>query len=289
VRRVILSGGEATQHPEWPRIAQLFRAAGAKVELLTNGLLLNKQAQAVIENVDQLVVSLDGGTPETYKAIRGVDGFDVILAGIGKCADAGIPITTRTTVQRGNFHELPQIVDAARHVGVRKVSFLAVDVSNTEAFGPRFADNPEVVPLLPHAPDAPALSAGDLSEFGAVLDRLEQAYAADFTSGLIAESPAKLRRLYDYFAALSGEGAFPPPRCNAPHLSAVVEVDGSLRPCFFLPRVGKLGDGTLLEALNASRAIEMRKAYRTGQRSECARCVCSLYQGPRTLLRSALG
>jgi MoaA/NifB/PqqE/SkfB family radical SAM enzyme len=289
VRRVILTGGEATQHPEWPRIARLFQATGAKVELLTNGLLLNKQAQAVIENVDQLVVSLDGGTPETYKAIRGVDGFDVILAGMRKCADAGIPITTRTTVQRGNYHELPQIVDAARHVGVRKVSFLAVDVSSTQAFGPRFPDNPEVVALLPHAPDAPALSASDLPEFASVLDHLERAYAADFTSGLIAENPAKLRRLYDYFAALNGEGAFPPPRCNAPHLSAVVEVDGSLRPCFFLPRVGQLGDGTLLEALNAAQAIEMRTAYRTGQRSECARCVCSLYQGPRTLVRNALG
>src|SRR5579863_3946034 len=102
VRRVILSGGEATQHPDWPRIATLFRTAGAKVQLLTNGLLLNKQAQAVIDSIDQLVVSLDGGTAETYKAIRGVDGFDVIMAGLRKCADAGLPITTRTTVQQAN-------------------------------------------------------------------------------------------------------------------------------------------------------------------------------------------
>jgi len=288
IRRVILSGGEATQHPEWPQIAKLFRTAGARVELLTNGLLLNKQAESVIDSVDQLIVSLDGGTPETYKAIRGVDGYGVILAGMRKCADAGIPITTRTTVQRGNYRELPQIVDAARQVGVRKVSFLAVDVSNSQAFGPRFADNPDAIPLLPHRPDSPALNAHDLPEFEDVLAHLEQAYAADFASGLIAESPAKLRRLYDYFAALNGQGEYPSPRCNAPHLSAVVEVDGSLRPCFFLPRIGKLGDGTLLETLNGPPALEMRTAYRTGQRTECARCICSLYQGPRTLLRNAL-
>ncbi len=289
VRRVILSGGEATQHPDWPHIAKLFRASGAKVQLLTNGLLLNKQSQAVIENIDQLVVSLDGGTPDTYKAIRGVDGFDIIQAGLRKCADAGIPITTRTTVQRGNFHELPQIIDAGRRAGVRKVSFLAVDVSSTQAFGPRFDEDVEILPLLPHAPPSPALTADDLPAFAAVLDRLERDYAADFASGLIAESPAKLRRLHAYFASLNGEGSFPPPRCNAPHLSAVIEVDGSLRPCFFLPRVGKLGDGTLLDALNAPPALDMRTAYRTGQRPECARCVCSLYQGPRTLLRNTLG
>src|ERR1039458_6955017 len=65
MRRVILSGGEAMQHPDWPRIAHLFHMAGATVELLTNGLLVNKQAQDVIENIDQLIVSLDGGVPET--------------------------------------------------------------------------------------------------------------------------------------------------------------------------------------------------------------------------------
>jgi MoaA/NifB/PqqE/SkfB family radical SAM enzyme len=290
VHRVILSGGEAMQHPDWPHIAQLFRTQGAKVELLTNGLMLNKQAEDVIESIDHLIVSLDGGIPETYKAIRGVDGFNLILSGMIKCADAGVPITTRTTIQCGNYFEMPQIIDVARNAGVRKISFLAVDVSSTQAFGPRFAtDIASAQPsLLLHAPPSPALSAQDLPEFSAVLDRLEHDYAADFASGLIAESPTKLRRLYDYFATLNGKSPFPPPRCNAPHLSAVVEVDGSLRPCFFLPRVSKLGDGTLLETLNTPPAVEMRKAYRTGQRSECSRCVCSLYQGPRTLLRSVL-
>ena len=289
VRRVIFSGGEAMQHPEWPRIAHLFRTAGAKVELLTNGLLLNKQSKDVIEYIDELIVSLDGGVPETYKAIRGVDGFEVIVSGMRTCADAGLPITTRTTIQHGNYSEMPKIIDVARKAGVRKVSFLAVDVSSTQAFGPRFAADivSDNASLHPHMPPSPALTSHDLPEFLQVLDRLERDYAADFASGLIAENPAKLRRLYDYFATLNGESPFPPPRCNAPHLSTVIEVDGSLRPCFFLPRVGKLGKGTLLETLNAPPAIEMRKAYRTGQRLECSRCVCSMYQGPRTLLRSA--
>ena len=289
MRRVILSGGEAMQHPDWPRIAHLFHAAGATVELLTNGLLVNKQAQDVIENIDQLIISLDGGVPETYKAIRGVDGFDVILSGMRTCADAGVPITTRTTIQRGNYFEMPQIIDAARNAGVRKVSFLAVDVSSTQAFGPRFGADilPTLSSLFPHAPSSPVLTADDLPEFSKVLDCLEHEYAADFASGLIAESPVKLRRLYNYFATLNDGSPFPPPRCNAPHLSSVVEVDGNLRPCFFLPHVGKLGDGTFLETLNTPLAVEMRAAYRTGQRSECARCVCSLYQGPRTLLRTA--
>src|SRR5450631_2706256 len=109
VRQVVLSGGEAMQHPEWPRIAQLFHAAGARVQLLTNALALKKQAQLVIENIDRVTVSLDGGTAETYAAIRGVDAFDPILEGIRLVSAGGIPVSTRTTVQHANFREMPRI------------------------------------------------------------------------------------------------------------------------------------------------------------------------------------
>ncbi len=282
VRDVVLSGGEAMQHPDWPRIAALFRAAGAHINLLTNGLLLKKQAQSVIDHIDQLTVSIDGGTPETYHAIRGVDALPLIFEGMRQCADAGIPITTRTTLQHGNFREMPQIIDAAKAAGAQKISFLAVDVSSSQAFGPRFDDQ------AIHAPPSPALTIDDLPKFSAVLDQLERTHAADFASGLIAESPAKLRRLHHYFAAVNGLVPFAPPRCNAPHLSAVVEVDGSLRSCFFLPKVGALNGGTLADALNSDAAVSMRAAYRSGQRAECERCVCPLYQGPRTLLKNAL-
>ncbi len=292
VRKVVLSGGEAMQHPEWPRIAQLFHAAGAKVLLLTNALALKKQAQQVIDHIDRVTVSLDGGTPETYAAIRGVDAWHPILEGIRLVSAGGVPVTTRTTIQHANFREMPQIVDAAKAAGVQQVSFLAVDVSSQEAFGPRFDTHvhaDQMIPLLPHAPAivGPGLTPADLPEFAQVLDRLEQTHADDFASGLIAESPAKLRRLHGYFMAINGLAPFEGPRCNAPHISTVIEVDGSLRPCFFLPTVGKYtsdSGGSLQETLNSLRARELRTAYRTGQRSECERCVCPLYRGPRSLL-----
>ncbi|MCC7445872.1 MAG: radical SAM protein [Anaerolineae bacterium] len=283
VRQVVLSGGEAMQHPEWPRIAQLFRAAGAKVILLTNGIALKKQAEQVIETIDTLTVSLDGATPETYRAIRGVDALPVILEGITVIAAAGVTVTTRTTVQRANFRELPQIVEVAKQAGVRQISFLPVDVSNSVAFGPRFDANG--VPLAAiHAPPGPALARNDLPEFEKVLDCLDELYAEDFSTGRIAESPEKLRRLHHYFAAVHGLEPFDGPRCNAPHISTVIEVDGTLRPCYFLPEMGKLEDRPLSAAINTPRALELRKAYRMGERDECERCVCPLYRGPRALI-----
>src|SRR5260221_1838036 len=113
VRQVVLSGGEAMQHPEWPRIAQLFHSAGAKVLLLTNALALKKQAQQVIDHIDRVTVSLDGGTPETYAAIRGVDAWHPILEGIRLVSAGGGPVTTRTPIQHASLREIAPIVDAA--------------------------------------------------------------------------------------------------------------------------------------------------------------------------------
>lgn len=292
VRWLLLSGGEAMQHPQWPQIARRFRAEGVHVMLLTNGLLLRKQVAEVINSVDEVIVSLDGGTAETYEAIRGVDGFDLILEGIYAVRQGGIPVTTRTTVQRDNYRELPQIINAAKEVDVNRISFLTVDVSSEVAFGPRFQADPALTvasmgPGAPpeHGPQASALTPDDVRELAVILDELETQFAGDFARGRIVESPEKLRQMLAYFNAVNGEGAFSPPRCNAPHTSTVIEVDGRLRPCYFLPVYGKLGAQRLGDAINQETALALRHAYRTGQRPECERCVCPLYKGPRALLR----
>jgi MoaA/NifB/PqqE/SkfB family radical SAM enzyme len=299
VRWVLLSGGEAMQHPQWPDIACRFRAEGAYVMLLTNGLLLRKQVGEVLASVDEVIVSLDGGNAATYQAIRGVDAFDLIMDGIREVRAGGLSVATRTTVQRANFREIPQIIEAAKAADVNRISFLTVDVSNVYAFGPRFAADPALAvasmgPGAPpeHGPLATALTPDDVHELSHVLDDVEARFAEDFASGRIAESPAKLRRMVDYFAAINGQGEFPRVRCNSPHISTVIEVDGTLRPCYFLPAYGRLTVGTrhvasdrLRHAVNVKEALALRHAYRSGQRPECERCVCPLYKGPRSLLR----
>ncbi|MCB9453378.1 MAG: radical SAM protein [Anaerolineaceae bacterium] len=295
VRWLLLSGGEAMQHPHWPEIAQRFRESGVYVMLLTNGLLLRKQADAVIASVDEVIVSLDAGTAETYHAIRGVNAFDLVLDGIRAVRAGGLPVVTRTTVQRGNYQEIPQIIASAKAADVTRISFLTVDVSNTFAFGPRFTADASLPVMTPadHSPLMTALTPNDVRELAHVLDTVEARFADDFASGLIAESPPKMRRMVDYFAAINRESDFPRPRCNAPHINVVVEVDGTLRPCYFLPAFGQLhpqpsenGQAvSLKEAVNTDAAQALRQAYRSGARPECERCVCPLYKGPRSLLR----
>lgn len=277
---VLLSGGEAMQHPDWPTIANRFRAVGIKVWLLTNGLLLKKQAQAVIDHIDLLTVSLDAATPELYQHIRGVDALALLLEGIATISAAGIPTTTRTTVMRANFRQLVEIADVALENGASSVSFLAVDDSNPYAFGPRF-DQDAGIPMVKPIDDFGALQPEELPEFAALLEAFFVSHADHFADGRIEESPAKLRQLYNYFAAPHNRATFAPPRCNAPHISAVINVDGTLQPCYFLPPIPH---STGLDAINDPAMLTLRKAYQGGQRPECERCVCPLYRGPRALL-----
>ncbi|MEO8018090.1 MAG: radical SAM/SPASM domain-containing protein [Pseudomonadota bacterium] len=272
-RVALLSGGEPLLNRQWREIADALRARDISLWLLTSGLSLAKHAHDAARVFEAITVSLDGTTPSTYEAIRGLDAFDKVCAGVRAATAEGVRVGLRVTVQRANYRELPRFVSLARELGANQVSFLAVDVSNPHAFGRNqaFADNL-------------ALAGEDLQGFAGVLDDMENEFAAEFASGFIAESPSKLRRLQGYFAALRGQGEFPSVRCNAPEFSAVIGVDGRVSPCFFIPgpapSAGRFDLGATLE----SQAMQdLRADIRAGRRRECERCVCTLWREPGEL------
>jgi MoaA/NifB/PqqE/SkfB family radical SAM enzyme len=189
-------------------------------------------------------------------------------------------------VQRANFHALRATVAAARDVGLERLSFLAADVTS-EAFNrPGGWDRERAAEV--------ALREEDLEPLAAELAALAREHAADFASGFLAESPRKLeRRLLQHFAALLGRADFAPNACNAPWVSAVIETDGTVRPCFFQPPLGKLhagrggefageaaggeaAGGSLAAILNSPAAIAWRSGLDVARDEICRRCVCSL-------------
>jgi Fe-coproporphyrin III synthase len=261
---VLVSGGEPLLHPQWADIAALLSAEGLKLWLLTAGLALAKHAAEVARHFEQVTVSLDGCTAESYAAIRGLDAFEHVCAGIRTAVRAGVSVRLRVTVQRGNVGELGGLVKLASGLGVDGISFLAADVGHAEAFGRRGE------PI-----DGVALRHEDLPTLALTLDALERDHAGDFASGFIAESPAKLRRIHAHYAALLGLSEPPVVRCNSPEHSVVIEADGGLRPCFFIAGNSRLDDNGLTEALNATAARRLRADIGAGRRPECLRCVCS--------------
>ena len=269
VEQVLLSGGEPLLHPHWVEMATLLRAQGLKLWLLTAGLALAKQLDEVARHVEQVTVSLDGATAASYAGIRGLDAFEVVCAGVRAAVRAGLPVTLRVTVQRGNVAELPALVRLAHGLGVNGISFLAADVAHDEAFGRQAP-----------APDGVALRPEDLPLLAASLDAIEQTHADDLAGGFIAESPAKLRRIEAHARARLGLGPLTAPRCNAPAHSAVIEADGRLRPCFFIGGAQRLGAGGLEAALNAPAERRLRAAIAAGAQAACERCVCAKWFAP---------
>src|SRR6185312_9975980 len=68
--------------------------------------------------------------------------------------------------------------------------------------------------------------------------------------------------------------------CNAPWVSAVVEADGTVRPCFFHRPVGAVNGLRLEQVLNGPEAVQFRRNLDVATNSVCQRCVCSLNWQP---------
>ncbi len=267
---VLISGGEPLIHPQWAEIAQVLQARGLRLWLLTSGLSLAKHALRAARLFQSITVSLDGTDRATYAAIRGLDAFDNVCAGIRAAADAGAAVSVRVTVQRRNYEDLSSFVELAQQLGARQVSFLAADVVNQHAFGREAGFAADI-----------ALRADDLPRFAHSLEVLAREHFEDFDSGFIAESPQKLRRLLQYYRAICGLEAFPPTHCNAPEFSAVIETSGRVNPCFFIQGPDDIAASTRLDqALNAEAMLRLRGEIRARRRAECDTCVCSMWRDP---------
>lgn len=268
VEWVVFSGGEPLMHTDLFRLARRLRQLGARTTILSTGLLLGKHARAIIECVDDVIVSLDG-PPAIHDLIRRVPhAFEELAFGVAALyrQNPQFPMAARCTVQKQNAAHLRETVQAARLLGLQSISFLAADLTSTafnrpEGWG---AQRQGQVAL-------------SVEEIGALEEEIE-ALIVEEIGGFVLEKPEKLRRVIRHFHAHLGLEEPVAPRCNAPWVSAVVEADGTVRPCFFHWPVGKLGEQSLIEVLNGPEAMEFRRTLDVSQNPVCRRCVCSLYR-----------
>ncbi|MCH7773569.1 MAG: radical SAM protein [Bacteroidetes bacterium] len=271
---VVMSGGEALMHPKFFRLCDILRSRKIKITILSTGLLLKKYAEEIIAKTNEVIVSLDG-SQEIHDKIRNIPyAFNKLKDGVAELKNLKkeYRVTARCVVQKANFNDLPNIVDAAHKIGLDQISFLNADVS-TDAFNrPDLWEDDKIKEV--------SLSRDEVDQFKEVIENLINTHSQDFKSGFISESPNKLRRFYNYYAAFHGLCDFPTVTCNAPWVSAVIEADGSVRPCFFHAKIGNIRDSTLTESLNSSRSISFRKNLDTSTNPICKKCVCSLNLSP---------
>jgi MoaA/NifB/PqqE/SkfB family radical SAM enzyme len=274
-RQVVMSGGEALLNSNFFKLCEILKTARIKITVLSTGLSIKKNAAQLLKWVDEIIVSLDGDEA-LHDAIRNVPGaFSKLKEGVEaiKSLSPRFRITARTVIHRLNFRNWEAIINEAKIMGIDQVSFLPADVSS-HAFNRQMAwTEPKQHEIL--------LTENELPELQEIISRIIDQRKSDFAYGFIAESPAKIREIYQYYAAFYGLSAFPFKKCNAPWVSTVIEADGSVRPCFFHEVIGNIRDSSLPAILNNKEAVNFRKTLDMRTNSTCVKCVCSLNLPPR--------
>ncbi len=215
-----------------------------------------------------MIVSLDG-PPEIHDRIRRVPGaFEKLSRGVMtiRSLREDFPVSARCTVQRLNHAHLRATVAAAHAIDLTGISFLAADLTS-DAFnraGASLTDRQARTSLM--AEQIPALETG-----------VELIVRTGECGGYVAESPEKLRKIVRHFRAHLGPAERVAPVCNAPWVSVFLEADGTVRPCFFHPPIGKVDAATSLgDVINGDTAVAFRAGLDVASDSTCRRCVCSL-------------
>lgn len=277
-QQVLMSGGEALLNPNFFRLCEILKKENIKISLLSTGLTLKKNAEALVKWVDDVIVSLDGDEA-LHDHIRNIPGaYTKMAEGIKaiKSLNPAFRVSSRTVIHRLNYNSWPQIIENAKQLGIDQVSFLPADVSS-HAFNREMAwDSARQQEIL--------LEEKDLEELRAIIDFLFVNNKNDFDRRFIAESREKIRNIWLYYAAFYGRNDFPYKKCNAPWVSVVVEADGTVRPCFFHEPYGNIKSGTLGTIINSESAIDFRKHLDMAKNETCMKCVCYLNLAPQTML-----
>ena len=278
VKHIALSGGEALMHSNLWRFCELLKSIPVKISLLSTGITLKAHAREVVKYMNEVIVSLDG-PPRIHNQIRNLpSAFEKLRDGVRavKAIDPKFRVTGRSVLQKLNYKYLLEIISTAEAIGLDQISFLTADVSTTAFNHNEPWTDAKVVQI--------ALNSEDVQRFETIVEESFERFSKLYKARYIAENPTRMRQLVQYYRAIVNEAAFPHRKCNAPWVSAVVEADGDVRPCFFHKSYGNLLGRSLPEILNSSEAISFRKNLKVDRDPICERCVCSLHIGIRQML-----
>ncbi|MGD9932928.1 MAG: radical SAM/SPASM domain-containing protein, partial [Dehalococcoidia bacterium] len=131
VRRVVLHGiGEPTLNPRLEEIIAVVKERGAYALFNTNGLLLRGALLETLvrSGLDEVRISVDAATPETYELVRGADMFTRVIANATalnetreRLGETTPRVSLWMTGMKSNIRELPTLVRIAAGAGIAEV------------------------------------------------------------------------------------------------------------------------------------------------------------------------
>ena len=119
---LILTGGEPMSRTDIYDLARHASLKGLRVVMAPCGPLITARTVARMQQagISAISVSLDGATPRTHDAFRGVDGaFAATLRGITQARKAGLPFQIKSTVTREKVVDLPALLELVLSLGAK--------------------------------------------------------------------------------------------------------------------------------------------------------------------------
>ena len=120
--QVIYASGEISIQPDVDKIVESLK--DYDVAFLTNATIYNSKIHEIIKKESSsIVVSLDSGTRETYRKVKGVDLFEKVCENIGKYAEDGGHIILKYILMENNCEkaDLDGFIDICKKCNTKSI------------------------------------------------------------------------------------------------------------------------------------------------------------------------
>lgn len=206
VPHFILTGGEATLHPDLPELIAYLDRLGPIVGLNTNGRRIHHKPymETLAEaGLNHIQITLGSHIPAVHDAMMGAVSYHQTVRGIENALESGVYTITNTTLMRCNMDHAEAIVEFLHDLGIRTFAMNGMIYS-----GGGFA-HPEAIPE---------------EEMPALLVRVRDR-AAELGMRFLWYTPTEYCRMNPVELEIGAK------RCNAGEYSLCVEPNGDVLPC----------------------------------------------------------
>jgi len=271
VFRVRLSGGEPFMREDIWDLMDTLHQLPVRFSINTNATLVDMAAAERLNRyhkLDDIMVSLDGASPETHDALRGDGAFQMMYAGVENLLRFPLPVGFYCTLNRHNFRDLGEILRLVEAWG---------------ADGVKFNDLLPEGRALTHYREL-SLSREQWIEALESLRALKRCYGS-LVSGTVLDQGD----MYDAIGASSGEagrdvGSNSLSGCGALIDECAVRPDGWITPCDRIAdiKAGHIHEGRFNEIWRSSEVFNEFRKRRDVPLSALEECLGCSYQSSCT-------
>ncbi|MEK6220621.1 MAG: radical SAM protein [Chloroflexota bacterium] len=206
VPHLILTGGEATLHPDLPQIIRYADNLGMIVGLNTNGRHIGHEAymdSLANAGLNHVQITLGSNHEEIHDMMMGAKSFDQTVKGIETAIRSNVHVITNTTLMRTNMDHAEEIIDFLYDLGIRTFAMNGMIYSGGGFAHPTAIPEEEMPPLLVRVRD----------------------HANKLGMRFLWYTPTEYCRLSPVELEVGAK------RCNAGEYSMCIEPNGDVLPC----------------------------------------------------------